>query len=188
MPRRYALMMAVVAGLAGLAAAAVARRQFGAPMSPPAQAVCRFPDGKTITVDYSSPRVRGRKIFGALVPYGRVWILGANEATSFDTTANLTAAGKSIPAGHYTLFAIPEPRAWTLIVSQARRSQLGSMSYYPGRGRDFARLPLAVSALSAPLEDFTISFTPATTPAGASCALRFAWARTQATLAVAEAN
>ena len=53
--------------------------------SPPANAMCKFADGKTITVDYSSPRMRGRKIFGDLVPYGEVWRAGANEATTFVT-------------------------------------------------------------------------------------------------------
>ena len=53
--------------------------------SPPEQAQCKFSDGKTITVDYSSPRAKGRKIFGELVPYGQVWRTGANEATTFVT-------------------------------------------------------------------------------------------------------
>src|SRR5882672_9982243 len=50
--------------------------------SPPAQAQCKFTDGKTIKTDYSSPRVKGRKIFGGLVPYGQVWRTGANDATT----------------------------------------------------------------------------------------------------------
>ena len=55
--------------------------------SPPAKAQCKFSDGNSITVDYSSPRVKGRKIFGDLVPYGEVWRTGANEATSLVTTS-----------------------------------------------------------------------------------------------------
>src|SRR5437667_11394297 len=62
--------------------------------SPPAQAQCKFSDGKTITVDYSSPRMKGRKIFGELVPYGEVWRTGANEATTFVVDENfITAEG-----------------------------------------------------------------------------------------------
>src|SRR5580658_3673054 len=57
--------------------------------SPAAQAQCKFSDGKTITVNYSSPRRRGRKIFGELVPYGTVWRAGANEATTFVTDESL---------------------------------------------------------------------------------------------------
>src|SRR5271157_2325380 len=75
--------------------------------SPPAQAQCKFSDGKTITVDYSSPRAKGRKIFGGLVPYGQVWRSGANEATTFVPDASLTVGGKDVPAGNYTIFTIP---------------------------------------------------------------------------------
>src|SRR5512137_2242214 len=69
--------------------------------SPPASAACKFSDGKTIKVDYSSPRAKGRKIFGGLVPYGEVWRTGANEATTFVTDANLNVGGKDVPAGSY---------------------------------------------------------------------------------------
>src|SRR5438034_6798201 len=81
--------------------------------SPPAQAQCEFSDGKTITVDYSSPRVRGRKIFGELVPYGKVWRTGANEATTFVTNENLiTVKGTRIPPGSYTIFTVPNSDTW----------------------------------------------------------------------------
>src|SRR5437660_12860761 len=86
--------------------------------SPPAQAQCEFSDGKTITVDYSSPRVKGRKIFGELVPYGQVWRTGANEATTFVTDTNLSMSGKDVPAGNYTMFTIPNQDKWTLIISK----------------------------------------------------------------------
>src|SRR5437868_15042170 len=84
--------------------------------SPPAQAQCKFSDGRAITVDYSSPRMKGRKIFGELVPYGEVWRTGANEATSLQTTANLSVDGKDIPAGSYTIFTLPTADKWTLII------------------------------------------------------------------------
>src|SRR6202011_3225165 len=86
--------------------------------SPAAQAQCKFSDGKTIKSDYSSPRVKGRKIFGGLVPYGEVWRTGANEATTFVTDANVNVGGKDIPAGSYTLFTIPNADKWTLIISK----------------------------------------------------------------------
>jgi DUF2911 family protein len=86
--------------------------------SPPANAQCKFSDGKSIKVDYSSPRVKGRKIFGDLVPYGQVWRTGANEATTFVTDTNLSIEGKDVPAGNYTLFTIPNQDKWTLIISK----------------------------------------------------------------------
>src|SRR5271169_5181735 len=85
--------------------------------SPPAQAECKLADGKTITIDYSSPRMKGRKIFGSLVPYGQVWRAGANDATTFVTAADLTIGGTAVPAASYTIFAIPNADKWTLIIS-----------------------------------------------------------------------
>ena len=67
--------------------------------SPPASATCKFSDGKTVKIDYSSPRAKGRKIFGDLVPYGEVWRTGANDATTFVTDTSVSLDGKAVPAG-----------------------------------------------------------------------------------------
>src|SRR5512133_3650381 len=75
--------------------------------SPPAKAECKLASGKTITVNYSSPRAKGRKLYGGLVPFGKVWRTGANEATALTTDASLTVGGKDVPAGNYTIFTIP---------------------------------------------------------------------------------
>src|SRR5712671_6364831 len=84
--------------------------------SPPAKAECKI-DGKTVTVDYSSPRAKGRKIFGSLVPYGQVWRAGANEATTLVTSGDINNGGKTVPAGKYTICAIPAEDKWTLVIS-----------------------------------------------------------------------
>src|SRR5690348_12319905 len=67
--------------------------------SPPASAKCDLAGGKSVTVDYSSPRAKGRKIFGGIVPYGEVWRAGANEATTFVTTADLMVGGEHVEIG-----------------------------------------------------------------------------------------
>ena len=182
MRKQAAIFGATILGLACLATTGLARQFGGQVLSPPAKASCRFPDGKTITVDYASPRVRGRKIFGGLVPYNHVWILGANQATTFDTTASLTAGGKDVPAGNYTLFAIPNLKSWTLIINKTSRDDIGFMSYYPGQGSDLTRIPMTVSTLPSKREDFTISFAAA----GNSCTAHFAWDLTQASLSFSE--
>src|SRR6266704_1338137 len=105
--------------------------------SPPAQAQCKFSDGKTIKSDYSSPRVKGRKIYGSLVPYGQVWRAGANEATTLVTDTNVRIGDKDVPAGSYTLFTIPNADKWTLIISK-RTGEWGIP--YPGQGEDFVRV------------------------------------------------
>src|SRR4051794_1956932 len=75
--------------------------------NPTASASCKFDDGKAIHTVYSSLSMKGRPIFGELVPFGQVWRTGANQATTFVTEADLSAGGKEIPAGHYTLFTLP---------------------------------------------------------------------------------
>jgi hypothetical protein len=147
--------------------------------SPPARAACKFADGKTITVNYSSPRMRGRKIFGGLVPFGEVWRAGADDATSFVPNADVIAGGKNVPAGKYTIFILPAQGKWTLIISK----QTGEFGIpYPGEQYDFARVDMKVSKVTVPLENFTISFDPA----GSSCMMNLDWETTRAAIDIAE--
>lgn len=71
--------------------------------------------GATISINYSSPSVKGRKIWGDLVPYGQVWRAGANEATIFETSKPIMVEGKRLPAGRYSLFVQPNDNEWTFI-------------------------------------------------------------------------
>jgi hypothetical protein len=73
--------------------------------------------GATITINYSSPSVKGRKIWGGLVPYDKVWRAGANEATIFETSKAIKVEGKELPAGKYSLFATPGEKEWTIILN-----------------------------------------------------------------------
>ena len=82
--------------------------------SPPATATGTV-NGATITIGYSSPGVKGRKIWGGLVPYDKVWRAGANEATLFTTSKDILVEGKKLPAGKYSLYAIPGEKDWVII-------------------------------------------------------------------------
>lgn len=82
--------------------------------SPPETAMGKVM-GASITINYSSPAVKGRKIWGDLVPYDKVWRLGANEATIFETSKDIMVEGKSLPAGKYSLYAIPGENEWVFI-------------------------------------------------------------------------
>lgn len=83
----------------------------------------------TVTVDYSSPGVKGRKIWGGLVPYDKQWRTGANRATKIIFSRDVTFAGKPVPAGTYALFTIPTKADWTVIVSK-RADQAGTGTEY----------------------------------------------------------
>jgi hypothetical protein len=165
--------------LATLAATGQGQRDKSQRPSPPAKADCKFPDGKTITVNYSSPRAKGRKIYGGLVPYGEVWRAGANEATTFVTTADLTIGGKDVPAGSYTVFVVPNEDKWTLIISK-KTGEWGIP--YPGEADDLARVDMKVSPLSSPLENFTISFAHD----GSGCTMQLDWEKTRASVEISE--
>ena len=146
--------------------------------SPPASAQCKFADGKTITVDYSSPRAKGRKVYGGLVPFGQEWRTGANEATTFVTTANLSIGGKDVPAGKYTLFTIPGEKGWKLIINK-QTGQWGTD--YDGK-QDLIQTDMEVSPLSAPAENFAISFHEM----GKGCHIYLDWEGTRASAEISE--
>ena len=176
--RRLLAFLAVGCLTIGLMAAlGSAQMDKGSRLSPPAKATCDLGGGKSITVDYSSPRAKGRKIFGELVPYGEVWRAGANEATTFVTGADLMVGGTHVPAGNYTLFAIPNKGKWTLIINK-KTGEWGIPYKY--QGDELARVDMQVSATAGAVENFTIAFDKA----GSGCTLRMEWESTRATVAI----
>ncbi|MGB8012485.1 MAG: DUF2911 domain-containing protein [Terriglobales bacterium] len=183
--KKFALITAVLFAVATVAPAQMDMSHDKSKRpSPPASAECKFTDGKTIKIDYSSPRAKGRKIFGAatekaLVPFGEVWRTGANEATTFVTGANLKIDGKDVPAGSYTIFTVPKADKWTLIISKST-GEWGTD--YPGEKEDLARVEMKVSKTAAPVENFTIAFDQA----GGKCTLRMEWENTRASVEIAK--
>jgi hypothetical protein len=114
----------------------------------------------TISVFYNRPYKKDRKIFGELVPYGRVWRTGANEATTFQTNKDLKIEGKTLKAGKYSLWTIPGEEKWTIIFN-SEYGQWGINSKAEAN-RDPARDVLSVKAMALQqeqeFEQFTIAF------------------------------
>ena len=179
MQKRFALIGVGCLVVVVAAAAAIRLQDKSARPSPPAKATCDLGDGKSITIDYSSPRAKGRKIFGSLVPFGQVWRTGANEATTFVTSADLKMGASDVPAGSYTLFTVPESDKWTLVISK-KTGEWGTA--YPGPSEDLVRVPMKVGATSGAVENFTIGFDKA----GAGCSLRIEWENTRASVDIAK--
>jgi Protein of unknown function (DUF2911) len=121
--------------------------------SPPASATVSL-DGKDITINYGAPSMRGRKIFGGLVPFDKVWRTGANEATSFVTQGDIKIGSTLVPAGNYTLYTLPSPTRWLLIINK----QTGQWGTVYDQSKDLVRIPLRSSTLAAPQEKMSISF------------------------------
>jgi hypothetical protein len=82
----------------------------------------------TISIDYGSPSVKGRKIWGALVPFDKIWRAGANEATTFQSDIDLFVEGKKLPAGKYSLFIIPNEKK-CIIIFNKKAKQWGAYNY-----------------------------------------------------------
>ena len=176
--RKLLVVCSVVLVIAAAALMVRAQQDKSKRPSPPASAKCDLPGGKSITIDYSSPRAKGRKIFGDVVPYGEVWRAGANEATTFVTTADLMVGGEHVAAGSYTLFAIPEKDKWTLIISK-KTGEWGIP--YPGQADDLLRVDMKAGSTSSHVEDFTIGFDKTSK----GCTLRMEWENTKATIDIA---
>ena len=102
----------------------------GKKASPAATATGKI-SGANITIEYSSPSVKGREIWGGLVPYGKIWRAGANEATTFTTDKDLMIEGKKLPAGTYSFFIIPEKDSATIIFNKEAK-QWGAYKYKEG--------------------------------------------------------
>jgi len=147
--------------------------------SPAAHAEFQFSDGKTVIVDYSSPRAKGRVVYGGLVPYGQIWRAGANEATTFVTNTDLMVGGKPVPAGSYTIFVVPNKDKWTLIINK-KTGESGVP--YPGESSELVRIDMKASTLPAPVEDFLIAFDKT----GNNCTMRMDWETTRASVEIAE--
>lgn len=105
-------------------------------------------------VIYSRPQKKNRRIFGsAIVPFGKVWRLGANEATEIDLFTDAVIGGKKVPAGRYTLYALVREKAWTFIVNR-ETDVWGAFKY--SEAKDLCRVTVPVEPLDQPLEALTI--------------------------------
>jgi hypothetical protein len=95
--------------------------------SPPKEAKGIY-QGAEVTINYSSPSVKGRVIWGDLVPYGKVWRTGANEATTFQTNKDINIQGQILPKGKYGLFTIPGEKEWIWVFNSVWE-QWGAYKY-----------------------------------------------------------
>jgi hypothetical protein len=155
---RILLVTAVVTIVAGTFAFAL---QGGdkKPASPPAKAEAAI-GGNSVVVNYSAPSMRGRKIYGGLVPYGEVWRTGANAATTLKTEGDIMIGNAKIPAGTYTLFTVPAEGGWKLVISKRLTDANGKPAwgaYEYDQSQDVARVDMQTEKLSAPVETFTIN-------------------------------
>jgi hypothetical protein len=121
--------------------------------SPAATVTARI-DGADIKIAYSQPSMRGRKIWGGLVPFGQVWRTGANEATRITLAKAMVIGGTNVPAGTYTLWTLPAADGSAKLIINSETGQWGTD--YNGE-KDFVRVDLKRTELDKPVEQFVMA-------------------------------
>jgi hypothetical protein len=156
-----------------LAAASVSHAQ---PLSPPATAAAVI-GGKKVTIAYSAPSIRGRKIMGGLVPFGRVWRTGADNATTMQTEADLDIGGLKVPKGTYTIYTLPGATEWHLIVNK----QTGQWGTEYNQGQDLGRVKLNLAQTPAAVDKFKIELS---STGGNKGLLKMTWEKTEVSVPI----
>jgi hypothetical protein len=120
--------------------------------SPPADTTMKV-GGKDVTIEYNAPSARGRKVEGGLIPYGEVWRLGADSATTLTADTNLKIGDLAVPKGVYTLYIAASEGGWKLVVNK----QKGQWGTEYNESQDLGRVPLKLTKLNSPVETLKIT-------------------------------
>ena len=156
-----------------------AEAQLKTPAPSPTQNVKQDFGLASIELSYSRPAVKGRKIFGDLVPYGQVWRTGANQATTITFGDEVTIGGVKLPAGKYGILTVPDKKSWTIIIS--KQTDITSPQGYK-KDMDAVRVTANVSSTKSTVESFTMQFAnvkPTT------CDLQIMWDKSAVVLPIA---
>jgi hypothetical protein len=172
-------LLVAVAALSASAPRAQEAKKIEFPQPSPLASVAEKVGVTAVSIEYSRPSVRERKIFGGLVPYGQVWRTGANAATKITFDTDVKLGGAVVPAGSYALFTIPGEAEWTVILSKVVDNQWGSYAY--NQNDDQARVKVKPAAMAQPLETMTISLQDMR---AGKANLVIAWEKTQASVEI----
>lgn len=145
------------------------------PPASSAQTISQSLGISTVTLVYSRPNMNGRKIFGGLEPYGKVWRTGANQIPTITFESEVTVAGNKVAPGTYGILTIPNKDKWTIIFTK-NNNQWGSYTY--NQAEDLFRFPVTPQLLNKPVETFTISFSEVTP---SSAKMNLSWENTLVT-------
>jgi hypothetical protein len=152
--------------------------QLKTPAPSPTQTIKQDFGLSAVELSYSRPTMKGRKIFGDLVPFGKVWRTGANNATTLTFGEEVMIGGKKIPAGKYGLLSIPDKNSWTLIIS--KQTDVTSPAAYK-EDMDVVRVSAETMKMKDNMESFTMQFADVKAN---SCALHIMWEGTAVSLPI----
>jgi hypothetical protein len=156
----------------------IAGAQIKTPAPSPTQTIKQDFGLASVELSYSRPGVKGRKIFGDIVPYGKVWRTGANSATTLTFGDDVTIYDTKIPAGKYGLLSIPDKKSWIIIIS--KQTDVTSPAAYK-QENDIVRIPVEVKKIKSSLETFTMQFANVKPT---SCELHIMWAKSAVVLPI----
>ena len=136
--------------------------------------------GKKVTITYGRPYMKGRKIYGGLVPFDKVWRTGADEATTFTTDGDLMLGSLHVPAGSYALFTIPGNEGWSVILNKVAKTW-GAYDYEKNKAQDLGQAKAKTEKIASPVEQLTIAIEPGD---GKNATLSIAWETTRVTVPI----
>jgi hypothetical protein len=160
--KKYGFLCAILIG--GLAGSAIAQDQASAVL-----------DGKAISIKYAGASMKGRKIFGTTVPFGKVWGIGENGPAALHTESELAFFGVFVPKGDYSLYVLVDAAKWQLVINKATGAK--AATYDPKQ--DLGRVPMTMSKSPTPIEKCRVTITKSAAMAGK---LEIAWENTIATI------
>jgi hypothetical protein len=171
-------MKKLLFSIASLVIFLIADAQIKTPAPSPPQTIKQDFGLASIELSYSRPGIKGRKIFGDLVPYNKVWRTGANSATTLTFGDDVIIDGTSIPAGKYGLLTIPDKKSWIIIIS--KQTDVTNPSAYK-KESDVVRIPVAVKKMKESIETFTIQFANVK---NTTCELQLMWDKSMVVLPI----
>ena len=148
-------MKKILFSIAAILIFCFADAQLRTPAPSPSQTIKQDFGLSSIEISYSRPGVKGRKIFGDLVPFGKVWRTGANSATTINFGEEVMIGGTKVPAGTYGLLTIPDANEWTIIIS--KQTDVTSPADYK-QDQDLVRVKVKPTIQKEPIETFTMQF------------------------------
>lgn len=175
---RSAIVALTLAPAGKVAAQAPAAQPLPIPPTNPRATVKQFIGPTEVEITYARPGVKGREVFGKLVPFDQVWRTGADNATKIRFSTEVTLGGTKVPAGTYELFSVPGRSEWTVIIA-TNRQIWGSYAYHDSNA--VARARVKPTTLPQPVETFTLDVSDLTTRSGN---LNITWDRTRVSVPI----
>jgi len=168
----------LIAGAAVCIISVAGAQQLRTPAPSPSQTIKQEFALSSVELSYSRPSMKGRKIFGDLVPFGKVWRTGANGATTITFGDEVMIGGNKVPAGQYGLLAIPDKDNWTIVIT--KQLDVTNPGAYKAEN-DVTRATVKATTLKDQVESFTIQFANVKPN---SCDLQIMWENTAVTLPI----